>query len=113
MQQLKTKTGRAVFCYERRADGSLHIEYGRGSYTASVTAEQLHRLLKAFHGRSAPLGTSRDTARPESVGAWLQRNVTTTAIASYVGAILVHEGLAAWGDGDTITFTATKSNPQG
>jgi hypothetical protein len=29
-----------------------------------------------------------------SVGAWLQKNVTPTAIALYVGAILIHEGNA-------------------
>ena len=39
-----------------------------------------------------------------SVGEWLQNNVTKTAIASYVGAILIHEGYAVKGKGAEIEF---------
>lgn len=100
MPSLPTKSGRSSFRYERHEDGSLHIEYGGGKYRAQLTAEQWDALLREFAGRSVPLGSSRDTARAESVGAWLQRNVTKTAIASYVGPIRVHEGHASWGGGD-------------
>jgi hypothetical protein len=41
------------------------------------------------------MGTSRDNPPTGSVGAWLQENVTKTAIASYVGPILLSEGLAS------------------
>jgi len=39
-----------------------------------------------------PIGTSRNDPPAGSVGERLQEHVTKTAIASYVGAILVDEG---------------------
>src|SRR5215212_10065129 len=105
MRKLPTKTGRSMFRYERQDNGALRIEYGSGKNVVYVTADQLRRLLDHFRGSSVPLGTSRDLARPESVGAWLQKHVTKTAIASYVGPILVHEGWAEWGDSDVIRFS--------
>lgn len=59
-----------------------------------VTAEQYTRLLHHFRGRTVSIGTSRDNPPIGSVGRWLQGNVTRTAIASYVGPILVAEGYA-------------------
>lgn len=60
-------------------------------------------LLTHFKGMRVPCGTSRDKPQIGSLGEWLQGNVTKTAIASYVAAILVHEGYAKK-DGAWIEF---------
>ena len=54
-------------------------------------------LLNFFKGREVNMGTSMDAAPLGSVGKWLQQNVTRTAIASYVGPILLSEGYAVRG----------------
>ena len=48
------------------------------------------------------IGTSRDSAPKGSIGEWLQANVTKTAIASYVGPILINEGFAEKVEGPNI-----------
>ncbi len=102
MLELPTKTGRSKFRYERDSDGTICIQYGANKSVARISAMQFDKLLAEFRGRCVPLGSSRDMARPESLGAWLKANITPTAIASYVGPILVYEGLVAWGEGDEI-----------
>jgi len=51
-------------------------------------------LLRAFGGATVGIGTSRTNPTPGSVGEWLQANVTKTAMASFVGPILLAEGYA-------------------
>lgn len=90
---LSTWGGRSRFKYEGSVvDGTL-IHYGK-AWSVRVSAEQYRALLNRFKGMEADMGTSRDTAPAGSVGTWLQENVTKTAIASYVGPILVEEGYA-------------------
>jgi hypothetical protein len=90
---LKTWGGRSKFEYEGSvAEGTL-IHYGKG-WLVRISAEQYRNLLNHFVGMETEMGTSRTTAPADSVGAWLQENVTKTAIASYVGAILLEEGYA-------------------
>lgn len=59
-----------------------------------MEAHQYVALRLHFRGRKVPVSTSRTDPRRDSLGAWLQVNVTPTAIASYVAPILVHEGYA-------------------
>jgi hypothetical protein len=51
-------------------------------------------MINFFSGNVVDIGTSRDIAPKGSLGEWLQENVTKTAIASYVGPILIKEGFA-------------------
>jgi hypothetical protein len=62
-------------------------------------------LLGHFGGCTVDIGTSRDNPTEGSVGEWLQTHVCKTAIASYVGAILVEEGYARRVCGSKICFT--------
>ena len=94
MKKLPTWAGRSEFQYEGSIATGTTIYYGSG-FSIVVSANQYSALLQHFKGQSPNIGTSRDRAPAGSVGAWLQKNVTPTAIASYVGAILVNEGYAA------------------
>ena len=90
---LATWGGKRKFDYEGSVPTGTVIWYGKKPYRAEVTQDQYERLSKHFNGRTVLMGTSRIPPL-DSVGAWLQAHVTRTAIASYVGAILVHEGPA-------------------
>ncbi|MDO8873682.1 MAG: hypothetical protein Q7V05_13280 [Methanoregula sp.] len=104
MKKLPTWAGRSEFEYEGSIATGTTIYYGSGSSTV-VSASQYSALLQHFKGQSPNIGTSRDRAPEGSVGAWLQKNITRTAIASYVGAILIHEGYATKGyESPTIKF---------
>jgi hypothetical protein len=94
-QTLKTRSRGAQFELRKIAQG-FEITYGRKGWIYTLAAADYARLLAAFHGRTAHLGTSRDRPPRDSVGEWLQRNVTKTAIAAYVGPILVAEQDAEW-----------------
>src|SRR5690606_32479244 len=103
MRRLKTRTGTSEFCYERMPDGSIVIQYGSGS-EAALPAQKMQELLRTFSGRTVASGTSRDAPPRDSVGAWLQQNVTRTAIASYVLPILVAEGMCTWAGSGKVRF---------
>lgn len=103
MITLKTKAQGAVFSYEITARDDLRIRFGKTG-RATVSAAQYARLLRQFRGRVVAAGTSRDGPPAGSLGQWLQENVTKTAIASYMAAILVHEGRAQWEDDHTLRF---------
>ncbi len=104
MQTLKTWAGKSEFSYEGSAMQGTTIHYGK-SYHLNISANQYNALLDHFRGRTVDIGTSRDKPQRGSVGEWLQANVTKVATASYVGAILIHEGLATKSaDGTRIRF---------
>ena len=86
-----TWAGRSKFSYSGSVKEGTEIIYGKG-YAVKVSSEQYAKLLDFFAGNVVDIGTSRDNAPRGSLGAWLQANVTKTAIASYVGPILIHEG---------------------
>jgi hypothetical protein len=94
-KRLQTWAGRSEFEYEGSVTMGTRIHYGRKPWTAHMSAEQYRALLNHFRHNVADMGTSRDNPPTGSVGAWLQENVTKTAIASYVGPILLSEGLAS------------------
>jgi len=54
--------------------------------------KRVTRKVETFFGMHAC--TSRTDPPRGSLGEWLMSNITKTAIASYVGAILTHEGYA-------------------
>jgi hypothetical protein len=88
-----TWSGRSTFEYEGLVETGTRIVYGKGQ-TIVVTAGQYAALRRHFLDRVAPVGTSRTDRPGDSLGFWLQANLSATAIASYVAPILVHEGFA-------------------
>jgi len=96
MTQLPTWRGRSEFSYQGSVRGGTEILYGKNG-RAFVTAQQYEDLLQEFLGRTVPLGTHGWKAPPGSIGNWLCTHVTSSAIACYVGPILLHEGYARRG----------------
>lgn len=92
-KELETWAGRSVFSYLGNVATGVRISFGKSS-AVEITKNQFDQLLKVFRSKRINIGTSRDTAEKGSLGDWLQENVTPTATASYVGAILLHEGYA-------------------
>ena len=93
-KELKTWGGGSTFSYKGSVATGTAITFGQTNAVVKITKEQFEQLLMAFRGKSVKAGTSRDMAPAGSLGHWLQQNVTRTATASYVGAILVDEGYA-------------------
>lgn len=89
---MKTWGMRSNFNYEGTVQTGTTITYGQDR-KIHVSAEQYAALRKAFFNRTVPIGASRTSADADSLGTWLQANVTLVAIASYVGPILL-EGYA-------------------
>jgi hypothetical protein len=111
-KHLQTQRGRS-FEYEETSDGSLTLHYGKKcAYRVRVPAEKLRQLVATFAGRGdVPIGTSRTDATESSLGFWLQQNVTKTAIASYVGPLLIELGYAEPGSTpDRIRIKKQRSN---
>jgi hypothetical protein len=92
-KRVPTWAGKSQFDYHGSVATGTEIWYGRKPYHATVTPTQYESLLCHFQHRTVRLGASGEPP-PGSVGAWLQEHVTRSAIASYVGAILIHEGYA-------------------
>lgn len=96
MKTLDTWRGKSEFSYSGTVKDGTVIQYGSG-HQIPVSSSEYQQLLDHFHGLEVDMGTSRDTPQKGSVGEWLQLNVTKTAIASYVGPILIEEGYAVKG----------------
>ncbi|WP_148485222.1 hypothetical protein [Pseudomonas massiliensis] len=86
---MKTWGMRSDFAYEGTVLTGTTIKFGKTGKTY-VSAEQYAALRKHMLNRTVLIGTSRTDTDPESLGAWLQANVTPVAIASYVGPILLN-----------------------
>lgn len=93
MPTLLTWGRRSRFTYEGSVKTGTDIIYGQG-WNVRVDAHHYTALRRHFVNRVVPTGTSRTDPPPGSLGAWLQANVTRTAVASYVAPILVEEGYA-------------------
>jgi hypothetical protein len=91
---LPTWAGESNFEYTGSVAVGTQILYGKKRSRKTITAAQYRALLRHFKGGTVGIGTSRTNRPPGSVGQWLEENVTGTAIASYVGPILLEEGYA-------------------
>jgi len=91
-----TWSGESCFCYYGSVKEGTSIRYGSG-HLVDVSRQNYTALLDHFRGKEVEVGTSRTKPPEGSVGKWLQQNVTKTAIASYVGPILIEEGYAVKG----------------
>jgi hypothetical protein len=107
MIMLPTWSGRSKFQYSGSLAHGIEIHYGEGfRFEAKVNKDSYSALLAAFAGKEVPIGTSRTAPPDKSVGAWLKTNVSPTALASYVGPILIHQGYATRGkQADRIRFS--------
>lgn len=90
----ETWGGQSDFDYTGCVAIGTDIYFGRGPSIVKVTAQEYINLRETFLGRIVPVGTSFNNPPAGSVGEWLQRHVTRTAIASYVAPILIREGYA-------------------
>ena len=104
MVKMETWAGRSEFEYSGSVEEGTKIIYGSG-FSQWISANQYQKLLDNFRGKTVNIGTSRTDPPMDSVGEWLINNVTKTAMASYVGRILIGEGYAQKGTGRAmITF---------
>jgi len=95
MKKLDTWAGRGSFQYEGSVNEGTKIYFGADyEYSVLISSQDFIALLANFKGRDVNIGTSRTDPPNGSVGEWLMENVTKTAVASYVGPILIHEGYA-------------------
>jgi len=91
-ESVETWGGKSTFRYTGNVAKGTKITYGKW-YNIQVSGNQYDNLRRAFLNKTVKVGTSR--IPPEgSLGAWIKENVTRTAIASYVSAILLNEGFA-------------------
>jgi len=104
MKKLDTLAKKSRFSYDGSVADGIKIYFGSGNKII-ISSRQCSELLNRFRGKSVNIGTSRTEPPIGSIGKWMQENVTKTAIASYVGQILIHEGFATKRDGSsTIEF---------
>lgn len=103
LKTLNTWAGRSNFSYCGSVKTGTIIQFGKAG-EVFVSAAAYKKLIKNFCGKEVNIGTSRDNALAGSVGRWLQENITKTAIASYVGPILIEEGYAEKAVGAYIKF---------
>jgi hypothetical protein len=103
MQTLPTWGERSKFSYSGSVTQGTLIIYGKG-FSITVSASEYSSLLNHFQGKVVDIGTSRTNPPSGSVGEWLQFHVSKTAIASYIGPILVVEGYAEKTGGPRIRF---------
>jgi hypothetical protein len=103
MKTILTWAGRSKFKYSGSVKSGTKIIYGSG-FSTTISAAQYYALFKHFQNKIIDIGTSRTNPPVNSVGEWLQKNVTKTAIASYVGAILISERDAVKIGGPQIKF---------
>ena len=103
MKLMKTWAGRSEFTYSGCVGSGVKVVYGKTQSKISISQEQFKALLIHFRGRTLKMGTVRINPPVGSVGQWLIENVSKTATASYVGAILIDERYAQR-NGPKITF---------
>jgi hypothetical protein len=95
---LKTWNGKKEFSYSGSVTTGTEIRYGDDFFfKITVDADSYAALLGTFAGREVPLGTRSTRVPASSVGAWLIANVSKTAIALFIGPILINEQYAKRG----------------
>ncbi|MGX8795213.1 hypothetical protein ACR6HW_03810 [Fusibacter sp. JL298sf-3] len=93
--KMKTWGGRSTFTYIGNVHEGTTLFYGKNHRQKTIVTKADYRKLMAhFQGQTVRIGTSRTTPPQGSVGEWLIAQVTKTAIASYVGPILIADGVA-------------------
>jgi len=91
MTTLRTWSGSSQFKYEGTVEKGTDIWPGQAKYPINVSGADYGKLLSNFKRREVAVGPHRVNPPADSLGEWLQANVSQTAIASYVAPILVKE----------------------
>jgi hypothetical protein len=92
---LNTWDDRSQFEYIGSVSKGTIIFYGKDfNNCVRVKKDHYQSLIDHFRGQTVEAGTSKTNPPRNSVGKWLQENVTKTAIASYVLPILIDEKYA-------------------
>lgn len=91
---LATWGGIRKFEYSGSVVLGTEVWYGQKLYCMRVWGGGCLSLLNHLRQATVEMATSFENPPRGSVGAWLHERVTRTATASYVGAMLVHEGYA-------------------
>lgn len=94
-QKMETWSGVSTFAYREDGSDGYEIKFGSARQTVRISGQLLSALRAEFGSNTVSLGTSRTNPPGGSLGEWLQRHLTPTATASYVGPLLVNKGLAA------------------
>ncbi|WP_061994624.1 hypothetical protein [Clostridium sp. ATCC 25772] len=106
-KKLETWANGSSFTYDGCVKFGTMIYFGKVG-SIEITRQQYQLLLKRFDNMIISIGTSRNKAQTDSLGYWLQEHITKTAIASYVGKILIEEGYAEKIEGSMIKFNNIK-----
>ena len=93
-RKFKTWNGASEFEYNGTVETGTLIVFGSSRSEKKVSVDSYKQLLTEFSGKTVDCGTSRTAPPRGSLGKWLQEKVTKTALASYVGPVLVDEGYA-------------------
>jgi hypothetical protein len=93
MPVLSTWDNRSSFEFTGSVRYGTKITYGETG-EVRVSAQDYQRLRAHFQGQTVDIGTSRTKPPAGSLGEWLKNNVSASAIASYVGPILIYHGHA-------------------
>lgn len=95
---LPTWANRSKFQYDGSVRTGTEIRYGRGlKFKDTITAAEYARMSSKFSGQEVSIGTSRTIPPPGSLGEWFSRECGQPAMTSYIGPILLNEGLAKRG----------------
>ena len=95
MKVINTWGGRSSFQYNGSVKLGTKISFGSNTTKpVFVSKQDYETLINKFAGKTTSMGTSRTSPPSDSVGKWLIDKVSKSALASYVGAILVEEGYA-------------------
>jgi hypothetical protein len=97
MKKLQTLSRRSHFSYEGSMTEGIRIFPGNGKNPIRITQDNCSRILNKYSDEknAVVVGTLRDGPPKGSMGRWiLDEMVCTTNAASYLAAILVHEGYA-------------------
>lgn len=106
-RKLPTWAEGSTFTYDGNVGIGTRIYFGKDG-CIDITKQQYQSLLNEYGGMTVNIGTSRDKASTQSLGYWVQENITKTAIASYVGRILLEEGYAEKVEGSMIRLNMIK-----
>ncbi|WP_061809008.1 hypothetical protein [Rossellomorea vietnamensis] len=95
MHDLKTIVQKKPFKYKTLANGDKEIYLGKFNTLVKLRNEQYMNLLHTFKGQTVTIGASRTNPPGGSLGEWLMKHITKTAIASYIVPILLMDGYAS------------------
>lgn len=93
LKTVSTWNRRSRFCYKGSVKKGTLISY-RSGFAKEISASIYQEMLACFRGKTVYCKAPRDNPKADSLGKWLEEEVSNPTITSYVSAILVNEGYA-------------------